>query len=436
MGAGCFVPRRHRSPRGRAWEALWCPGPAHGGVGALSQRHLARGGVCATRFACPGRFGRRARSSRPCRATGQLPSATLRVCARPVQTPAVAVLSMQTWATPRAHVLVGASHRRRVPLRQRPACSSRNVFRRPRKSRATRAPPTSWPDPGCSAPRGGCRGNVQPGRGRNAAAERRREGKIWRLTPERPAWSDETGAYAACVPPQDVRVPPIACAWRLGGHVGRSPPLTQPRKCCHPFPRRILLCPVPAHAPHRQVHTHHPPTHAHTRPTASPAAPPASSITAAVRQAPRCMPATPTRARRARPHAPTGCCSPRPPRREGGSAVRYHSGIWRIQNSRRQACRISRPRHLHFNRGEHGDAAVGAYGRTWPSAVGRGCPHVTPPKRRLTRAPPCTLAFNLIYAGLSLSKRRPRTPTAGHDHRSNVRAPAGSIGPAPKPELA
>ena len=92
MGAGCFVPRRHRSPRGRAWEALWCPGPAHGGVGALSQRHLARGGVCATRFACPGRFGRRARSSRPCRATGQLPSATLRVCARPVQTPAVRVV--------------------------------------------------------------------------------------------------------------------------------------------------------------------------------------------------------------------------------------------------------------------------------------------------------------------------------------------------------
>ena len=87
-----FVPRRHRSPRGRAWEALWCPGPAHGGVGALSQRHLARGGVCATRFACPGRFGRRARSSRPCRATGQLPSATLRVCARPVQTPAVRVV--------------------------------------------------------------------------------------------------------------------------------------------------------------------------------------------------------------------------------------------------------------------------------------------------------------------------------------------------------
>ena len=81
-----------RSPRGRAWEALWCPGPAHGGVGALSQRHLARGGVCATRFACPGRFGRRARSSRPCRATGQLPSATLRVCARPVQTPAVRVV--------------------------------------------------------------------------------------------------------------------------------------------------------------------------------------------------------------------------------------------------------------------------------------------------------------------------------------------------------
>jgi len=395
-------------------------------------------------------------------------------CARdPCRRPP-SVLSMQTWATPRAHVLVGASHRRRVPLRQRPclflpkrvpqapkvegdtrppdelagpwmqctsrwvsrqraararpprgcgtaprgqdlaalAGGSRNVFRRPRKTRATRAPPTSWPTPGCSAPRGGCRGNVQPGRGRNAAAERRREGKIWRLTPERPAWSDETGAYAACVPPQDVRVPPIACAWRLGGHVGRSPPLTQPRKCCHPFPRRILLCPVPAHAPHRQVHTHHPPTHAHTRPTASPAAPPASSITAAVRQAPRCMPATPTRARRARPHAPTGCCSPRPPRREGGSAVRYHSGIWRIQNSRRQACRISRPRHLHFNRGEHGDAAVGAYGRTWPSAVGRGCPHVTPPKRR------------------------PRTPTAGHDHRSNVRAPADSIGPAPKPELA
>jgi hypothetical protein len=387
MGAGCFVPRRHRSPRGRAWEALWCPGPAHGGVGALSQRHLARGGVCATRFACPGRFGRRARSSRPCRATGQLPSATLRVCARPVQTPAVRVVhaNLGHSASSRVGRRLASPARaptataclflpKRVPqapkvegdtrppdelagpwmqctsrwvsrqraARARPprgcgtaprgqdlaalAGGSRNVFRRPRKSRATRAPPTSWPDPGCSAPRGGCRGNAQPGRGRLAAVERRREGKIWRLTPERPAWSDETGAYAACVPPQDVRVPPIACAWRLGGHVGRSPPLTQPRKCCHPFPRRILLCPVPAHAPHRQVHTHHPPTHAHTRPTASPAAPPASSITAAVRQAPRCMPATPTRARRARPHAPTGCCSPRPPRREGGACSSGRAG--------------------------------------------------------------------------------------------------------------
>ena len=218
------MPWRHRSPRGRAWEALWCPRPAHGGVDALCQHHLARGGVCATRFACPGRFGRRARSSRPCRATGQLPSAALRVCARPVQTPAVRV----------AHVNLGHSSSSRAGRRlaspaRAPAATALPVAPEtcsagPERRGRHAPPPTSWPTPGCSAPRGGCRGNAQPGRGRIAAVERRREGKIWRLLLEAPetcsAGPERRGRHA---PPRRAGRPPDAVHLAAGVAATCSP---------------------------------------------------------------------------------------------------------------------------------------------------------------------------------------------------------------------
>ena len=184
------------------------------------------------------------------------------------------VLCMQTRTTSRAHVVNRASHRRHAPLRRRPACWSRNVFCRPRKARAVRAPPTGWPTPGCGAPRGGCRGDAQPERGRIVALERRREGKIWWLLPEEPgAGGRDRRVRGACTTPgcpcpTDFCVPSglyVPWAVTAGAKPPQVVPIVPTTHSAAPGARR-------AHHPGRSTRTHAP-AHAPTRPTVHPAAP-------------------------------------------------------------------------------------------------------------------------------------------------------------------
>ena len=179
----------------------------------------------------PGRFGRRARSSRPGRANGQSPSAALRPCAPAVRTPAVRVVH----ANP-GHLASSRGEPRLASPARAPAATALPV-----------GPETCSAGPerrGRCAPRRragrppaavrlavGVAGTRSPGEAASGlwdGAERARSGGSCRRSPAR---ADETDAHEALVPPQDARVPPSFWFPPVCMYLGRSPPLTQPRRC-------------------------------------------------------------------------------------------------------------------------------------------------------------------------------------------------------------
>ena len=283
--------RRRRSPRGKAREELSWPRPAHSGDTALKQQRLACGGVCATRFACPGRFGRRARSSRPGRANGQSPSAALRPCAPAVRTPAVRVVHANpghlasSRGEPRLASPVRAPAATALPVG--PETCSAGPERRGRcapRRRAGRPPAAVRLAVGVAGTRSPSEAASRLWNG----AERARSGGSCRRSPAR---ADETDAHEAYVPPQDANPPPVFVFPPVCTYLGRSPPVPKPRRCSQPFPRRILPRPVPA----ARTTPAGPP--ARTRPHTRPHAPRSTRSPPALPRDPHAVPQAPLHAR-------------------------------------------------------------------------------------------------------------------------------------------
>lgn len=256
----------------------------------------------------PGRFGRRARSSRPGRANGQSPSAALRPCAPAVRTPAVRVVH----ANP-GHLASSRGEPRLASPARAPAATALPVGpetcsagpeRRGRcapRRRAGRPPAAVRLAVGVA----GTRSPSEAASWLWNGAERARSGGSCRRSPAR---ADETDAYEALASPQDARAPPIFVFPPVCMYLGRSPPLPHPRRCSRPFPRRILPRPVPA----ARTTPAGPP--ARTRPHTRPHAPRSTRSPPALPRDPPAVLQAPLHARDSSalgahgPHAPAGCC--------------------------------------------------------------------------------------------------------------------------------
>ena len=249
----------------------------------------------------PGRFGRRARSSRPGRANGQSSSAALRTCAPAVRTPAVRVVH----ANP-GHLASSRGEPRLASPARAPAATALPV-----------GPET------CSAgPER--RGRCAPRRraGRPPAAVRLAVGVAGTRSPsEAASWlwngAERARSGGSCrrsrrgrtrptrtrgeTHPRMPATPRFLCSLRfvctLGGHRRSHTPAGAPDRSHDAFCR--ARC--PPRAPPRQVHPHaRARTRAHT-PHGPPGRPPPSPVTFPPSFKRRCMPATPARAGSARP---------------------------------------------------------------------------------------------------------------------------------------
>ena len=251
----------------------------------------------------------------PVRAAPAEPTANRRLrrcgCARQPCGRQPCVLCMQTWATPRAHVVNRASHRRHAPLRRRPCLLvPKRVLQAPKDEGGARpadglADPrlrcaSRWVSRGRAARARPHRGSGTAPRGQDlvALAGGARRGRT------RPTRTRRLHHPRMPVPHRFLCSPRFVCT--LGGHRRSHNPAGAPDRSHDAFCR--ARC--PPRAPPRQVHPHarvH--TRAHT-PHGPPGRPPPPPVTN-----------PPSRRRRAAclrlqralgahgPHAPAGCVS-------------------------------------------------------------------------------------------------------------------------------